>query len=74
MICNTAVKDGLLERNPCQIVGAMNPKPKKKVKILTTIELHGIADKLGADERTHHSKPLCYLPVGAECDSVKSQN
>src|SRR6188472_4288211 len=49
MICNTAVKDGLLERNPCQIVGASNPKPKKVIKIPTTIELHAIADKLGAD-------------------------
>jgi integrase len=61
MICNTAVKDGLLERNPCQIVGAMSPKPKKKVKILTTIELHGIADKLGADERTSPFKALVLL-------------
>ena len=58
MICNTAVKDGLLERNPCQIVGAMNPKPKKKVKIPTTVELHTIADKLGADERTSPFKAL----------------
>ena len=61
MICNTAVKDGLLERNPCQIVGAMNPKPKKKVKIPTTVELHTIADKLGADERTSPFKALVLL-------------
>ena len=33
MICNTAVSDGLLERNPCQVAGAMNPKAKKQVKI-----------------------------------------
>ena len=39
MICNTAVKDGLLDRNPCQITGAMNPKPKKKPKVATTSEL-----------------------------------
>ena len=61
MICNTAVRDGLLERNPCQIVGASNPKPKKKVKILTTVELHGIADKLGADEKTSRFKALVLL-------------
>ena len=46
MICNTAVKDGLLERSPCMIEGAMNPKAKKVVKIPTTVELHAIADKL----------------------------
>lgn len=39
MICNTAVKDGLLERNPCDVRGAMNPKAKEKVKIPTTVEL-----------------------------------
>ena len=51
MMCNTAVKDGLLERNPCDVRGAMNPKAKEKVKIPTTVELHGIADKLGTDPR-----------------------
>jgi integrase len=61
MICNTAVKDALLERNPCQIVGASNPKPKKVVKIPTTIELHAIADKLGADEKTASFKALVLL-------------
>ena len=61
MICNTAVKDGLLERNPCQIVGASNPKPKKVVKIPTTLELHGIADKLGTDERTARFKAMVLL-------------
>lgn len=61
MICNTAVKDGLLERNPCQIVGASNPTPKKVVKIPTTIELHGIADKLGTDERTARFRALVLL-------------
>ena len=71
MICNTAVRDGLLERNPCQIVGASNPKPKKVVKIPTTVELHGIADKLGTDEKTARFKAMVCLPGGAECDSVK---
>ncbi|WP_131820891.1 site-specific integrase [Mycobacterium intracellulare] len=61
MICNTAVRDGLLDRNPCQITGAMNPKPKKKVRIPTTVELHAIADKLGTDESTARFKALVLL-------------
>ena len=39
----------------------MNPRPKKKVKISTTVELHTIADKLGADERTSLFKALVLL-------------
>lgn len=61
MICNTAVRDGLLERNPCQIVGASNPKTKKVVKIPTVVELHGIADKLATDERTARFAALVLL-------------
>ena len=61
MICNTAVKDGLLDRNPCQIAGATNPKPKRKVRIASTVELHAIADKLGADESTAQFKALVLL-------------
>ncbi len=36
MVCNTAVNDGLLERNPCMIVGAMYTKAKENVKIPST--------------------------------------
>ena len=61
MICNTAVKDGLLERSPCMIEGAMNPKAKKVVKIPTTVELHAIADKLGADDKNARFKALVLL-------------
>jgi integrase len=61
MICNTAVNDGLLERNPCQITGAMNPKARKRVKIATTTELHTIADKLGADENNARFKAFVLL-------------
>lgn len=61
MICNTAVRDGLLDRNPCDVRGAMNPKPKRKSKIPTTTELHGIADKLGADSRYERFKALVLL-------------
>ena len=61
MICNTAVRDGLLDRNPCQIVGATNGKPKKKVRIASTVELHAIADKLGADDSTAQFRVLVLL-------------
>lgn len=61
MICNTAVKDGLLERNPCMITGAMNTKAKENVKIPTTAELHAIADKLGASENQGRFKALVVL-------------
>lgn len=61
MICNTAVRDGLLDRNPCQITGAMNPKVKKRVRIPSTVELHAIADKLGADDKTARFKALVLL-------------
>jgi integrase len=60
-ICNTAVKDGLLDRNPCDVRGATNPKAKKQVKPATTVELHAIADKLGAEESTARFKALVLL-------------
>lgn len=61
MICNTAVRDGLLDRNPCQIVGATNAKPKRKVRIASTVELHTIADKLGATEGSEQFRVLVLL-------------
>jgi integrase len=61
MICNTAVRDGLLDRNPCDVRGAMNPKAKKRVKIPSTVELHAIADKLGTDPRYERFKALVLL-------------
>lgn len=61
MICNTAVRDGLLDRNPCQIVGATNAKPKRKVHIASTVQLHAIADKLGATEGNEQFKTLVLL-------------
>jgi len=60
-ICNTAVRDGLLDRNPCQIAGAANPKPKKKVQAVGTVELHAIADKLGANAGSEQLKALVLL-------------
>jgi len=61
MICNTAVRDGLLDRNPCQIVSATNAKPKRKVSVASTVELHAIADKLGADDSSAQLKALVLL-------------
>lgn len=61
MICNTAVRDGLLDRNPCNIVGATNAKPKRKVRIASTVELHAIADALGNAPSTAQFKALVLL-------------
>ena len=61
MICTTAVRDGLLQSSPCDVRGAMNPKARKKVTALTTVELHAIADKLGADERYARFKAVVLL-------------
>ncbi|KWX19890.1 hypothetical protein AFM11_33465 [Mycolicibacterium wolinskyi] len=61
MICNTAIRDGLIERNPCMIQGAMTTMAKKNVKIPTTVELHAIADKLGAEPRYERFKALVLL-------------
>jgi hypothetical protein len=74
MICNTAVKDVLLERNPCDVRSAINPKVRKKVKIPATVELHAIADKLGADPRYERFKALVLLAGWCECVSVRSRN
>lgn len=48
MVCNVAVKDGLLERNPCQIDGAMNGRRKREPEILTIDELNAVADAVPA--------------------------
>ncbi|WP_246398910.1 tyrosine-type recombinase/integrase [Mycobacterium vicinigordonae] len=46
MVCNVAVKDGLLVRNPCQIDGAMTTKRKREPEILTVDELNAVADAM----------------------------
>lgn len=43
-ICNTAVKDGLIERNPCQINGAMHAKTNREITILEVGEIAALAD------------------------------
>jgi hypothetical protein len=40
----TAVKDGLLHANPCQIELVMNPQPKREPVILTVPEVAALAD------------------------------
>ena len=45
-ICNTAVKDGLLHSNPCQISGAMHAKTKRDIAILEVAEIAALADAI----------------------------
>jgi integrase len=45
-ICNTAVTDGLLVANPCQIKGAGNVKSQRQINLLTTAELQTLADTI----------------------------
>jgi hypothetical protein len=45
-------------------------KVKKKVKIPSTVEMHGIADKLGADDNTVRFRALVPL-AGVGCDTAK---
>jgi integrase len=45
-VCGTAVKDGLLQANPCHIERAMNPQRKREPVMLTVAELAVVADKI----------------------------
>lgn len=45
-ICNTAVADGLIERNPCQLPRVMNPTRKREPVILTPAEVAVLADAI----------------------------
>lgn len=60
-ICNTAVKDGLLDRNPCVITGATTVRPKKEPNPPTVAELHTIADTLGENPNYARFKALVLL-------------
>ena len=60
-ICETAVREQLLERNPCMIERAMNPKTKRQAVVPTIVELEALADKLGSDQRTERFKTLVLL-------------
>jgi hypothetical protein len=45
-ICNTVVKDELIERNPCMITGAMYAKTKSSISILEVGEIAALADAI----------------------------
>jgi integrase len=45
-ICNTALKDGLIDRNPCQIDGASTVKSKTEAVVPSVDELATIADTI----------------------------
>jgi integrase len=45
-ICATAVKDGKLAVNPCQIERAMNPPTKREAVILSVAEVAALADAM----------------------------
>ena len=57
MVCNAAVRDGLIERNTCMIERAMNPKPNARLSIPTIPELEAIAGKLVSDTKTPVPRP-----------------
>lgn len=65
MICNTAIKDGLLQSNPCQITGAMNPKTKRVAVVPTILELEAIAEKLSSNPRTERFR--AFVLISAWC-------
>lgn len=45
-VCNTAVGDSLIERNPCQLPRVMNPARKREPTILTVAEVAALADAI----------------------------
>jgi integrase len=49
-VCATAVNDGLLASNPCQIPRAMNPPRKRQPVILSVPELAGVADAIKPEQ------------------------
>ncbi len=61
MVCNTAVRDGLIDRNPCMIERAMNPKTKRQAVVPTIPELEAIADALGTDPKNGRFRALVLL-------------
>ncbi|GAT02062.1 tyrosine-type recombinase/integrase [Mycolicibacterium fortuitum] len=48
-ICNTAVADDFIERNPCQLSRVMNPARKREPTILTVAEVAALADAIRPD-------------------------
>lgn len=60
-ICSTAVKDSLLQSNPCQIDRASSAKPKRKKVVLTVEQVEAIADQIGSDPKTSRFRALVLL-------------
>jgi hypothetical protein len=61
-ICGTAVKDGLLQANPCHIERAMNAQRKREPVMLTVAELAAVADKIRS-ERLRAGTCVAYREV-----------
>jgi integrase len=49
-ICETAVKDQLLQRNPCQIERATHAPRKTEPVVLSIADLHAVADKIKPEQ------------------------
>jgi integrase len=49
-ILGTAVKDGMLAANPCQITRAMNPLTQRQAVSLTVAELAAVADAIRPEQ------------------------
>jgi len=71
MICNTAIKDGLVDRNPCDVRGAMNPKVANRSRFRPRSNCTVLPTSWALTNEPPVSAPWCYLLVGAECGSVK---
>lgn len=69
MICATAVEDGLLIANPCNIKGATSVARKPKGEPLTVSEVFAIANWLGSQEKLRQYKFL--VLIAAFCGGTR---
>lgn len=69
-ICATAVKDGLIDRNPCQIDGAATVKSKTQANIPSVSELAQIADAIKPERLKAYVliSAWCGLRYGEVCE------
>jgi integrase len=61
LICNTAVEDGMLLANPCNIKGATSVTTKPKGEPLTVNDVIAIADWLGTQDKYRQFKYLVLI-------------
>ena len=66
-ICATAVGDGLLTDNPCEIKRAMNTPRQRQPVILKVDEMAALADAI----EPHACAPWCSSPPGAGCAGAR---